>query len=84
MRHRRTEVTVELDRTTVIRGRREPAAAWCAACSARVTMLTAEEAAAVSSLSTRAIYRLIEAGRLHFAEPPGSPLLVCFNSLRRR
>jgi excisionase family DNA binding protein len=47
-------------------------------------MLTAEEAAAVSSLSTRAIYRLIEAGRLHFAEPPGSPLLVCFNSLRRR
>jgi len=44
-------------------------------------MVTPEEAAAIARASTRSIYRWIEAGKLHFLESPGYPLLICSASL---
>lgn len=46
-------------------------------------MVSAEEAAAVTGLSRRAIYRLVESSRIHFAETPGGALLICLALLRR-
>ena len=39
------------------------------------------EAAALSGLSTCAVYALIEAGRAHFVERPNGSVFVCFASL---
>jgi predicted site-specific integrase-resolvase len=44
-------------------------------------MLTPDEGAAIANVSTRAIYRWIEAGKLHFFEIPEGPLLICSTSL---
>jgi predicted site-specific integrase-resolvase len=44
-------------------------------------MLTPEEAAALAQVSSRTIYRRVEAGELHFAETPEEPLLICLDSL---
>ncbi len=54
---------------------------WCEACAAQVRMVTAEEAAMIAEVSARAIYRRVEAGRIHFTETPEGLLLICFNSL---
>lgn len=45
-------------------------------------MVTAERAAALSGLSTRAIYRKIESRQIHFIETADGRLWVCGNSLR--
>ena len=46
-------------------------------------MVAANEAAMIARLSTREIYRLVEAGRLHFSEDQNGLLFVCFASLRQ-
>jgi excisionase family DNA binding protein len=80
-RRRRTEITVETERVMVIRQRRGIGQAWCAACAQYVTMLTAEEVAAVTEVSRRTVYALVEAGRIHFSESPDGALFICLNSL---
>ena len=45
-------------------------------------MLTPEAVAAAFGLSLRAIYRQVEAGRVHFQEIGAGRLLVCPTSLR--
>jgi len=47
-------------------------------------MLAPDAAAAIASVSTRTIYRWIEAGELHFQENPDRRLLVCSASLLTR
>jgi hypothetical protein len=74
---RRVEITVETERVLLVRGRSVSYTAWCEGCGARVRMVTAEEAARLSGLSTREIFRRVEAGALHFAETPEGELLVC-------
>ncbi len=44
-------------------------------------MFTPEEAAALAGINTRALYRLIEVGGLHFVETPAGSLLVCLSLL---
>ncbi len=55
--------------------------AWCAACQCRVRLLSPEAAASVAGISTRAMYRLIEARRIHFTETDDGQLQVCLDSL---
>jgi hypothetical protein len=43
--------------------------------------VTADEAARLVCQSARAIYRLVEARRLHYRETPLGALLVCLDSL---
>jgi hypothetical protein len=53
----------------------------CAACGAPAVMITPEEAAALARVSTRTVYRWVEAGLVHIEESADGPLFVCLSSL---
>jgi excisionase family DNA binding protein len=78
---RRMEITVERRRVLHISRRRFSMIAWCAACGERSRMVMPDEAAAVTGVTSRTIYRWIEAERLHYTETPEGILLICINSL---
>lgn len=78
---KRTETVIETHEVWVVRRPAGPPTAWCQDCACRPAMLTPEEAARLSGLSLRALFRLIEAGRVHFLETAGDRLLVCPASL---
>src|SRR5262249_35742519 len=80
---KRIEITVETDETLVIDGRRRLIRSWCEQCNSRVSMVTADEAAATTGVSTREIYRRIDAGGIHFVEMAGQAF-ICSDSLRGR
>jgi hypothetical protein len=61
-----------------------PATAWCEECAGEVPLLTPEEATLVTGVGARHIYRLIEAGLIHFKETSDGLPLVCPNNLRER
>ena len=78
---RRTEVTIETQRVFVIRTPKDSTRVWCAVCAALLKAVTPAEAAVLACVSTRTIYRWVEAGKLHFTETPDGTLWICFNSL---
>ena len=82
-RTRKMKITVENERLLVVSHHRG-AEGWCAECSARVTMLSAGEAAALAAVSDRTIFRQIESRRLHFTETSEGAVLICINSLLKQ
>ena len=78
---RRTKITVETDEIMIIRQRRRLLRSWCRECAQQVTMVTVDQAATVANKSSRLIYRMAEAGYIHFAETPEGFLLICLQSL---
>jgi hypothetical protein len=75
---KRTEITVKTYRLIVF----NRPGGWvgeCEMCGKEVEMVTPEEAAAIIQISSRAIYRAIEAGDVHFIEAP--QVFMCRNSL---
>jgi hypothetical protein len=56
--------------------------AWCAQCGRTVSLISPDAAAKLAGMSTRAIYRQIEAGQLHFTET-ADELLICLDSVMR-
>jgi hypothetical protein len=82
MRQRRIEITVET-RQIVIRRRVNQGPVWCLECSSAVQALPPEEAALSAAVSTRMVYRWVEAGRLHLIEAAEQAPLICLNSLLR-
>jgi hypothetical protein len=76
---RRTEITVETQRLIVLR--RHTVNAWCATCGERAPSVTPSDAARLLGVSTRDIYRRIEAGEVHFTETTSEELLICSRSL---
>ena len=82
MKKRRTEITVERRELFVILRPATDGLARCARCIPPSPVLVApEEAAFIAGVSTRAVYRWVEAGAVHFAETPGGGLLICPDSL---
>ena len=81
MKRRRMLITVEEERVIEIRAPGRPNVRCD--CGADGLMLTPEAAAASTKLTSRAIYRLVEDGSLHFKETPSGLLLVCIASLSR-
>ena len=81
-RRKRMEITIESS-LQVIRPSPNHALAWCEACSSSVPWITPEEAAVLANVSTRTVYRWVEAGRLHFIETARRAILICPNSLSR-
>ena len=77
---KRIEVTIETDRLLIASNRKIPTI-WCEGCAEPVIMISVEEAAAVADQSSRAIYGLVEAGKLHFIETPAGRLFICLNSI---
>jgi hypothetical protein len=76
-----TETIIETHEVWVVRKPAGPFPAWRPDCAGRPPMLTPEEAAGLSGLSLRAIFRLVEAGGVHFLETAGGRLFVCPASL---
>ena len=78
---RTAKLTFETERVLVIRGHRGPPQLLCEACGETIHFLTAPEAAALAGTGQRTIYRMVEAGKLHFIETADGALLICCNSL---
>ena len=76
-----TEITVETDEVVVVRKLGGPTVEWCSECGEATTMLTPEQAVALTGASWREISRRVEAGRVHFTETGDGLLLICTNSL---
>ena len=55
---------------------------WCTECATPMAMMSPELAATVCFQTTRAIYRLVEAGRIHFTDGPEG-VRVCPASLMK-
>jgi len=55
---------------------------WCLECATPMAMMPPELAATVCFQTTRAIYRLVEAGRVHFTDGPEG-VMVCPASLMK-
>src|SRR4051812_33551349 len=75
----KTEITYEIEERIILRASGDKFQAFCPQCQTIVEMLTPPVAAAFSGLSERAIFRLIEAGEIHFVET--ERVFVCRNSL---
>jgi len=78
---RRTEVTFE----SVVRSTHPVESlprVFCNLCGGQTAMLTPEEAAPLSGVGVRVIYRAIEEGRIHFLENASGALVVCLGSIR--
>ena len=85
--NRRTEktvITVETFQRTIVRSRRETRIAWCDRCMAETMMLAPDEAAALLQITTREIFRLTEAGDVHYSETESGASLVCRKSCAAR
>lgn len=50
---------------------------WCGDCATEVEMLKPEEAAAIANVTTRTIYRWIEAAQIHHSESTEGNVVVC-------
>jgi len=65
----------------VIRGSRKRKGIICADCSEAAVLVSVEEAVKISGISARAMYRLIEASEVHFAETADGLTLICAATL---
>jgi excisionase family DNA binding protein len=78
---KRTEITIETERIVVLSRRKVSVVSWCYECGLRIKMVTVDEAAAMAGLSSRTVYRWIEAEKIHSIETSERLLLVCPRSL---
>jgi hypothetical protein len=76
-RTRRTRTTIEKHEVVLIRSSRKLKRVFCPECAEPVALVTPDEAVRISGISSRAIYRLIEEGRIHLAETPDGVALIC-------
>jgi hypothetical protein len=58
-------------------------ALFCRECPEKMAMMPVAEVVAMRRVSSREIYRWIEAGRVHFTETPEGLMLICPYSLLR-
>ena len=65
----------------VIRGSRKRQRVLCADCSEAAVLVSIDEAVKLAGISARAIYRLLEAGEVHFAETADGLTLICAATL---
>ncbi|MBC7796979.1 MAG: hypothetical protein H7Z37_08910 [Pyrinomonadaceae bacterium] len=80
--NKRTEITIEIERQTIIRRvRAKDEKIICPHCGEIVEMLTTDEAALIAKCSSRIIFGWCEIGWLHFTETDEGLLLVCSLSL---
>jgi hypothetical protein len=79
---RKTKTTIEIHQVYVIRQGEGLASVLCSEClCGKASMVTPEDAALVAEIPVRQIYRLVEAGLIHYLEGEDNSLLVCLNSL---
>ena len=81
LRKRRTEIAFELEQTIIVKRRSGSASGWCNDCELEVVMITPDEAASITSMTTRALYRSVDAGIIHFTEMEGGLIRLRLPSL---
>jgi hypothetical protein len=79
---RRTEVTFEKV-TRAVSAVGTSSEATCSLCGG-AAMVAPEDAALLSGVGVRAIYRAVEEGRIHFLENVSGALVVCLGSIREK
>ncbi len=79
-----TIVTFESRERLTIRPGAPSFFAWCERCGTDVLMVTPNEAAARAGADSRAIFRGVESGEIHFIEGDNGSLLVCLKSMRHK
>ena len=80
MKKYRTEIVIERKQRLFISSRKMTRG-WCTDCAGTVNWMRPGEAAIVTGISSREIYRLVEAGQIHFQETVTGCPQVCCNSL---
>ena len=78
---RRIEINIDRQRLFVFKRRGLAGPEWCGDCGRKVQMLTPDQAATIANVSSRTIYRRVEAGEMHYLETAEGRLLVCANSI---
>ena len=78
---KKATITIETERLLVLRRSGHVVDHWCDECRDEVKMIGVEAAAAIAGISQRALFRLAEAGEIHFKETPQGQALFCLNSL---
>ena len=79
----KTEINLEFQEAITIRTPGD-LITECPRCGKQVRMVPANEAAIIAASTAREIYRLVEAGSIHFIEDQAGLLYVCLESLRHR
>lgn len=77
---RQKRIVFEIEERVVIRSGEFTTAVFCPFCDETVSMATPCTAAALSELSERELFRLIEAGKIHFTETV--QVMICLRSMR--
>ena len=83
-RTRTTEIIVERDEFYVVHHSAAPLALWCEACGEETQFAYPVAAALATRIPARTLFRLAEAGQLHFTETPDGLLLFCLNSIKQK
>lgn len=81
MKKIRTRILIETSQVSLVRKADGLPVVQCDECA--TLMVTLDEASALCATGMLFIFRLIEAGAIHFTETPKGELLVCLNSLNR-
>jgi len=81
--NRKTQITIETDRLLIVRTRTGIRSAYCQTCHELASMITPDMAAELTGISLRAVYRLIEAEKIHSIELSDRSSLICLNSLKQ-
>lgn len=81
---RRTEITIETERTVLINLHPASSVAWCDECLAHVPIVTSRQAASLLQLSAAALQQLLQSQQLHLMEECEGLLLICLYSLYHR
>jgi hypothetical protein len=80
----RTECSIEINDVFVVQRLGRSVEGWCHGCGRTAVLVTPEDAAMLTGMETRAIYRMVEALEIHWADGPENLLLVCVGSLLER
>lgn len=79
---RKISISIETHRVVWLQNQRR-FRLQCSECGHETSMVSLEEAARLTHVSTREIYRWINSNRMHFTETSEGLLLVCLNELRK-
>lgn len=81
IRKKRTEITIETDEFFTVHRNARVILAWCVDCGDVTRLVTVDQAALATGVSSRAIYGRVEEGCIHYRETAEGLLLICLNSL---
>lgn len=74
-------LTIEIDERITLSDSDKKLEAYCSGCKKMTEMATPQMSGVLTDISEREVFRLIEAGEIHFIE--NARVLICVDSLRQ-